>query len=71
NYGNRLSTSDVICVDTLPNGANSSIASLAGGFWSSAEVSAITAQRRYILSTYSTWYTIYRNNTHVPLCLGD
>uniref|UniRef100_UPI0040254BA9 type II secretion system protein n=1 Tax=Candidatus Scatousia sp. TaxID=3085663 RepID=UPI0040254BA9 len=71
NYGNRLSTSDVICVDTLPNGANSSIASLSGGFWSSAEVSAGTAQKRYIYSFYSTWYTNYRYNGGVPLCLGD
>ena len=71
NYGNRLSTSDVICVDTLPNGANSSIASLAGLFWSSAEVSASTAQKRNINSTNSTWNTNNRNNNNVPLCLGD
>lgn len=67
----RLSTSDVICVDTLPNGVNSSIASLAGHFWSSAEVSASTAQKRNINSTNSTWNTNNRNNNNVPLCLGD
>ena len=68
----RLSTSDVICVDTLPNGANSSIASLAGSFWSSAEVSASTAQRRGLYSSGSTWGTLTRYYKYgVPLCLGD
>ena len=67
----RLSTSDVICVDTLPNGVNSSIASLAGHFWSSAEVSASTAQTRDIYFALSTWYSHGREGNAVPLCVGD
>ena len=72
NYGNRLSTSNVICVDgAIPNGANSSVASIAGDFWSSSEVSASTAQRRTIYSSTSTWSTSNRNGYRVPLCVGD
>ncbi len=72
NYGNRLSTSNVICVDgAIPNGANSSVASIAGGFWSSSEVSASTAQTRDIFSSYSSWYTGTRGSYDVPLCVGD
>ena len=72
NYGNRLSTSNVICVDgAIPNGANSSVASIAGNFWSSSEVSASTAQKRNINSSNSTWNTNNRNNNNVPLCVGD
>ena len=72
NYGNRLSTSNVICVDgAIPNGANSSVASIAGGFWSSSEVSASTAQDRGINSSYSTWGTDGRAYGNVPLCVGD
>ena len=67
----RLSTSDVICVDTLPNGVNSSIASLAGHFWSSAEVSASTARTRDIYFALSTWYSHGREGNAVPLCVGD
>ena len=72
NYGNRLSTSNVICVDgAIPNGANSSVASIAGYFWSSSEVSASTAQIRGINSSTSAWATGYRNGRNVPLCVGD
>ena len=72
NYGNRLSTSNVICVDgAIPNGANSSVASIAGFFWSSSEVSASAAQRRNVYSSYSTWSTARRNDYTVPLCVGD
>ena len=72
NYGNRLSTSNVICVDgAIPNGANSSVASMAGDFWSSSEVSASTAQRRSIYSSGSTWGTDSRGSGRVPLCVGD
>lgn len=67
----RLSTSDVICVDTLPNGVNSSIASLSGHFWSSAEVNASTAQTRDIYFALSTWYSHGREGNAVPLCVGD
>ena len=71
NYG-RLSTSNVICVDgAIPNGANSSVASISGLFWSSSEVSASTAQTRTINSSYSTWNTNSRRDYYVPLCVGD
>ena len=54
----RLAISNVICVSgAIPNGANSSVASIAGNFWSSSEVSASTAQIRSIISSNSTWYT--------------
>ena len=72
NYGNRLSTSNVICVSgAIPNGANSSVTSMAGFFWSSSEVSASTAQRRSIGSSNSAWSTDSRNGYYVPLCVGD
>ena len=73
NWGNRLSISTVICVSgAIPNGTNSSVASIAGNFWSSSEVSASMAQGRNILSSTSSWGTSSRNyGTNSPLCVGD
>ena len=72
NYGNRLSTSNVICVDgDIPNGINSSVASIAARFWSSSELSASTALMRDVYSSFSTWAPTPRSNNYVPLCVGD
>lgn len=65
--------SQIICVDMLPNGANSSVASIAGHFWSSSELSASQAQTRNLYSIHSLWYSTSRNydNGFVSLCVGD
>ena len=70
----RLALSDVICVDgsSIPNGANSSVLSIDGDFWSSSEVSASTALRRDIYSGNSSWKAANRGDDFaVPLCVGD
>ena len=77
-YGGRLALSDVICISesdlvngSIPNGANSSVSSISGYFWSSSEVSSSAALRRDIHSSYSSWSANYRNNDYAPLCVGD
>ena len=78
-YNGRLALSDVICISEsdlvngiIPNGANSSVSSISGLFWSSSEVSASEALRRRIDSNTSYWNAGSRgDNGLVPLCVGD
>ena len=73
-YNNRLSkTSNVICVDgDIPSGANSSVASIEGYFWSSSELNDSRALQRHIFSEYSIWNDNNRSySTNIPLCVGD
>lgn len=42
-----------------------------GGFWSSSEMSPSLALKRSIYSNNSSWYSGYRYNGNVPLCVGD
>ena len=78
NYGSRVELSDnIICVSELdasgeiPSGANSSVGTLTGDFWSSSEVSDSTALWRDIFGGYSSWSVNGRNNIIAPLCVGD
>ena len=70
-YNGRLAQSDVICVAELPNGINSSVASISGAFWSSAEVSGVRAETRHMDSNASSWLQHNRDAAYVPLCVGD
>ena len=75
NYSGRATRSDkIICTpSSIPNGVNSSIASLSGLFWSSSEVSKYYSFNRSIgyYDFTSSWNEVNRNNAHVPLCVGD
>lgn len=80
NIGGRVELSDnIICIPKnelvngkIPNGANSAVSDINGFFWSSSEVSAEEALRRYIGSTDSSWYAGRRgDHYYTPLCVGD
>ena len=79
NLGGRVELSDkIICISesdlvngNIPNGANSSVSSISGYFWSSSEVSSFAALGRNILSYGSSWYAYGRGAYDQPLCVGD
>ncbi len=69
----RLTDGEVICVagNSIPSDSSAGV-SVNGFFWSSSELSASQALRRYISSDSSSWYRDYRSNHDlVPLCVGD